>query len=279
MKIKQIKTSIVDIPTIRPHKLSYTTLYEINYVLVQLQTDEGIEGLGETATLGGPGWSEESEESIKVTIDKYIAPLLIGEDPRQIEGLRKKMETAVRGNMFAKAAIEMSLLDCVGKAYGVPSYALLGGLVHKEIPLSWTLALGDPDKEIEDAREMIDRDGHFIFKIKVGAERAQDDVLRVKKIKSALCEQVSLRIDANQGWDRVTAVWACKQLDECGLDFIEQPVPRWDIDGMAAVAGPLTTPILADESLATSDDAMQLIQKKAASIFGLKVTKAGGIFG
>lgn len=279
MRIKRIKTSIIDIPTIRPHKLSYTTLYEVNYVLVQLQTDEGIEGLGETATLGGPGWSEESEESIKITIDKYLAPLLMGEDPRQIEGLRKKMETVVRGNMFAKAAIEMSLWDCVGKAYGVPSYALLGGLVNKEIPLSWTLALGDPDKEIEDAKQMIDRDGHFIFKIKVGAEDVQKDVQRVKKIKAALGDQISLRIDVNQGWDRVTAIRACKQLDECGLAFIEQPVPKHDIDGMAAVARSLTTPVLADESLATPNDAMQLIQKEAASVFGLKVTKAGGIFG
>ena len=279
MKIKRICTTIIDISLIRPHKLSYTTLYDVNYVLVQLQTDGGIEGLGEAATLGGPGWSEESEESIKITIDKYLAPQLIGEDPRQIESLRKKMKTAVRGNMFAKAAIEMSLFDVVGKAYGIPSYNLLGGLVRSEIPLSWTLAIGDPDKEIDDAKKMIEQNGHFIFKIKVGGEPAQQDVMRVKRIKEALGDQVSLRIDVNQGWDRATAVRAVKQLEECGLAFIEQPVPSWDIDGMSSVARSVSTPIMADESLATLHDATILVQKEAASVFGLKVTKAGGLLG
>jgi muconate cycloisomerase len=83
-------------------------------------------------------------------------------------------------------------------------------------------------------------------------------------------------VDANQGWDRITALRTAKRLDEYQLDFIEQPVPRWDIAGMAAVAKAIDTPVMADESLCTTHDAIQLVKHEAASVFGIKLTKAGG---
>jgi muconate cycloisomerase len=276
VKIKRITTAIVDVPIKRPHKMSFGTLEKMNYVLVRLETEAGAEGLGEAAALGGPTWSEESAESIKANIDRYLAPLLIGEQAQQIEKIREKMEIAVRGNYFAKTALEMALFDVVGKSLGIPAYDLLGGLVRDKVPLSWSLAIGDAEKEIAEAREMMER-GSFIFKIKVGAADPDVDVNRVKMLREALGEDVCLRVDANQGWDRVTAIRAARRLEPYGVDFIEQPVPRWDIDGMAAVARAIHTPVMADESLCTPHDAIALIKKDAASIFGLKLTKAGGL--
>lgn len=279
MKIQRVITSIVDIPIRRLHnKMSFVTLEKVNYVLVRTQTDTGIEGLGEAAALGGPTWSEESAESIKETIDHYLAPLLIGEEPENIEKLRQKLDCAYRGNQFAKAALEMSLFDIVGKAWGIPVYDLLGGLVREKVPLSWSLAIGDVQEEIREAREMMEH-GHFIFKIKVGAAKPEEDVERVKKLREALNDRICLRVDANQGWNRMSAIWAAKQLEAYRIDFLEQPVPRWDVGSLSAVARASSIPIMADESLCTPQDAIRLVNKEAASIFALKVTKAGGILG
>jgi len=272
--INSIRTAILDLPLKRPHKMSLFTLEKVNVVLVIVNTDNGHEGLGEAIALGGPTWSEESGESIKSTIDKYLAPYLIGENPSQFEKLRAKMELAVRGNYFAKTALEMAWFDVVGKQRGIPVYDLLGGLAQDRIAMSWSLASNDPEEELKEA-ETFRQKGGFIFKMKVGSLAPKADAARVKYIRESLPE-ISLRVDANQGWDRATALRTAKQLDEYQLDFIEQPVPRWDIDGMAAVAKAINTPVMADESLCTPHDAMQLVKKKAASVFGIKLTKAGG---
>lgn len=274
MLINSIRTAILDVPLKRPHKLSLFTIEKVNVILVIMSTDNGFEGLGEAIALGGPTWSEESGESIKSTIDKYLAPYLIGENPGQFEKIRAKMELAVRGNYFAKTALEMALFDVVGKQRGIPVYDLLGGLATDSIPMSWSLASNDAEEELKEAEAFMQKGG-FIFKMKVGSLTPEADVARVKHIRESL-PGVKLRVDANQGWDRVTAVRTAKQLDNYQLDFIEQPVPRWDINGMAAVAKAINTPVMADESLCTTHDAMELVKNEAASVFGIKLTKAGG---
>src|SRR4051794_38867465 len=167
MKIRAVETLLLDIPVRRPHHLALTTIVQQSYVLVRIQTDEGLEGLGEAATLGGPTWSEESAESIKSTIDRYLAPLLIGEDPGRIEYLLHKLDQAVRGNLFARAALEMACYDLLGKALGVPLYTLLGGLYHPGIPLSWSLAIGEAEADVAEAEEKLAQGVHRIFKIKI----------------------------------------------------------------------------------------------------------------
>lgn len=277
MKIKKVTTGIVEIPMIRPAHLSLFSHDTIQYVVVRVLTDDGIEGVGEAAVLGGPFWSEESAESINTMIGKYIAPLIIGENPMQIEALRKKIDRMYRGNYFAKAAVEMALFDIKGKALNVPVYELLGGLVRDRVPLSWTLAVGDPEKEIEEIAQMQKLDGHYIFKFKAGSQPLEKDVERVKRVREVYGDKVSLRMDVNCGWSRSTAVKAVKMLDEYGMDFLEQPIAKRDIEGLAALSRISTTPIMADESNSLVCDALDLIKNEAASVYCLKVTKAGGL--
>lgn len=256
--------------------MSFTRLEVVNYVLVRLLTDTGIEGLGEASALGGPTWSGESAESIQATVERYLKPVLLGQEATTVERLLRLMGTAVQDNLFAKAAVEMALLDAVGKFHGLPVYQLLGGLYRESVPLSWSLASGDIDEELDEAREMMSR-GIGIFKLKVAALPPERDVERVLRIREALGPGVSLRIDANQGWDRSTAIRAIGRMAEAGLDFAEQPVPRWDMAGMSAIAGAVSVPLMADEGLCTPQDALALIRAEAAGVFGLKVTKMGGL--
>src|SRR5256886_10079878 len=247
MKIADVRVIQADIPVERPHKMSFTTLEMMNFVLVRLETGDGLVGWGEAACLGGPTWSEESSESVAATIERYIGAWLVGREAGEIEPLTRELARRVQGNPFARAAVEMALWDLNGKALGVPVHRLLGGRVRDRVPLSWSLAVGSPEAELEEAREKVAL-GHRIFKIKTAAHPLAVDVERVRRIRETVGPAVALRVDANQGWDRPTALAAVRALEPYGLDFVEQPVPKWDLDGMAEIARQSRIPIMADES-------------------------------
>src|SRR5262245_36134305 len=209
MHVADVRVILADIPVRRPHAMSFTTLTAVNFVFVRLETRDGLVGWGEAACLGGPTWSEESAESVAATIERYIAPWLVGRDATGIEALRLEMARRVQGNPFARAAVEMALWDLHGRALGVPVHRLLGGPVRVRVPLSWSLAVADPDAEVAEAVEKVGR-GHRIFKIKTAAHPLAHDVARVRRIREAVGLGVSLRADANQGWDRPTALAAIR---------------------------------------------------------------------
>jgi muconate/chloromuconate cycloisomerase len=276
MKIADVRVIQADIPVERPHKMSFTTLETMNFVFVRMETADGLVGWGEAACLGGPTWSEESSESVAATIERYIAPWLVGREASEIEPLARELARRVQGNPFARAAVEMGLWDLNGKALGVPVHRLLGGRVRDRVPLSWSLAVADHDAEVEEARAKVAR-GHRIFKIKTAALPLAEDIARVKLLREALGPDISLRVDANQGWDRSTALKAIRALEAWNLDFVEQPVPRWDLEGMAEIAKRVSVPIMADESCFSPHDALAIARLGGVSILGLKVTKSAGI--
>ena len=278
MKIADVRLVVADIPVRRPHAMSFTTLHAVNFVFVRLATDDGLVGWGEAACLGGPTWSEESAESVAATIERYIAPWLLGQDAAAIEPLRREMARRIQGNPFARAAVEMALWDLNGRALGVPVHRLLGGRVRDRVPLSWSLAVAEPGAEVAEAVERVGL-GHRIFKVKTGAHPVAEDVERVRRIREAVGPAVSLRVDANQGWDRPTALAAIRALEPYDLGFVEQPVPRWDLEGLAELGRRVAVPIMADESCFTPHDALALARLGGVAILALKVTKSAGLAG
>jgi muconate cycloisomerase len=276
LAIGDVRLVVADIPVRRPHHMSFTTLTAVNFVFVRIETRDGVVGWGEAACLGGPTWSEESAESIAVTLERYVAPWLVGRDAAQLEALRLEMARRVQGNPFARAAVEMALWDLNGRALGVPVHRLLGGRVRDRVPLSWSLAVGDAAAELAEARELVGR-GHRIFKIKTAAQPVAEDVARVRAIREAVGPGVKLRVDANQGWDRPTALRAIRALEPYDLDFVEQPVPRWDLDGLAEIARSVSAPIMADESCGSPQEALAIAWRGGVSILALKLTKSAGL--
>src|SRR5258706_4505811 len=115
MKLRSIETVLVDIPTTRVHHLSFGAITTQNYVIVRVRSEDGVEGIGEASTIGGPAWAEESTETIKIIIDTYLTPQLLGRDPRDLHAMSALMDRLVRCNRFAKAAVEMALLDLVAR--------------------------------------------------------------------------------------------------------------------------------------------------------------------
>ena len=275
--IASIRSTIVDVPTVRRHELSSLSVTAQSYVIVELRLANGAEGIGEAATLGGPRWSEESVESIKATIDAYLAPALIGAPADRFEAARIRMDAAAKRNNAAKAAIESALFDAVGKTLGVPAVQLLGGAVRESMPVLWTLASGDPAQEIEEAEQKLAARLHDTFKVKIGAQSADADLARLRRIAGALVGRASLIVDANQAWDETTALRCLPVLAELGVRLVEQPLPAWNLAGMARLRARSTVPLMADECVFTAHDMLDVARAAAADIVSLKLVKHGGL--
>ena len=280
LAIASVHSTIVDVPTVRKHKLSHTSVTAQNYVLVQVRLANGVEGIGEAATLGGPRWSEESVEAMKANIDAYLAPAVLGARADLFEVAGLLMDRAAKRNNAAKAAIETALFDAVGKTFGLPASALLGGAVRDRIPVLWTLASGDPVQEVEEAERKLEARLHRTFKVKIGAQTPEADMARMRHLAGALDGRATLIVDANQAWDETVSARCLPQLAEMGIELVEQPVPAWNLGTMARLrARPDTPPLLADENVFDAHDMLAVANAAAADAVSLKLVKHAGLLG
>lgn len=278
IKIEKIDTWIVDIPTIRPHVLSMISISKQVMMLVQIRFADGSTGLGEGTTIGGLAYGDESPEGMKLAIDRYFAPLLIGRDGAEPAVLMALLRSQIVGNHFAMHAVETALLDAAARRAGLPLSALLGGARHRRLPVLWTLASGDTGRDIEEAEAMIAARRHDTFKLKIGKRPQGEDVAHVAAIKRALGDRASVRVDVNQAWDRANARRGTQMLADAGVDLIEQPLPSDDRLGMAQLTATSPIAIMADEALRGQHHALDYVRCDAAHAFSLKPAQAGGLF-
>jgi muconate cycloisomerase len=275
--IRSIETILVDVPTIRPHKLSVATMNTQTLVLVRVQCEDGIEGWGEATTIGGLNYGDESPESVKVNIDTHIAPLLIGQEARNVAAAMARVRKVIQGNRFAKCALETALLDAQARRLGIPLSELLGGRLRDALPVAWTLASGDTAKDIAEAETMLELRRHRIFKLKIGLRPVADDVKHVLAIKRALGDAVSVRVDVNQAWSELDAVNGIAALQAGGVDLIEQPVRAENRAGLARLARQFAVPLMADEALHGPLSAFEFAKDADADVFAVKIAQSGGL--
>ncbi|WP_213571047.1 muconate/chloromuconate family cycloisomerase [Rhodococcus sp. USK13] len=279
MIVDSIETTILDIPLRRPHKFSILTIDSQALLLVRVTTRDGIVGVGEGVVPGGPWWGGESIEGMKILIDRYLAPLLVGRDVTRIGALGKMLDRMVAGAEFAKAALDMALWDAYGKGCGLSVNQLLGGPHRDRLPVTWALGADPADVVVAEARHKLAAGEHRSFKLKMGAGRPEDDVTRVCLVADALSAEADLAVDLNGSWDLATAERFLPEIVAAGVGLIEQPLPHWDVRGMARIADLLTVPVMADESVRTVHDATRLCQEQAADVLAVKLAKGGGITG
>jgi muconate cycloisomerase len=275
--VEAVETFILDVPTIRPHVLSVATMQSQSMVIVRLLCSDGVEGIGEGTTIGGLSYGAESPESIKLTIDQYAAPILIGRDATRPAGIMHDMRKQIANNHFAKNAIETALFDAQGKRFGMPMSELLGGRVVDRLPVLWTLASGDTGRDIEEAEAMLAARRHNAFKLKIGKRALKDDVAHVAAIKKALGNRASVRVDVNQAWSEATAKRGMAMLADAAVDLVEQPIKASQLAGMARLTALGCLPVMADEALYGPDTAFAYASANAADIFAVKIAQAGGL--
>lgn len=275
-RIEAIETCLVDLPTIRPHKLSVATMNGQTLMLVKIRSSDGITGVGEGTTIGGLAYCGESPESMKLAIDTYFAPLMIGEDATRIAAMMARLSKGIKENRFAKSAIETALLDAQGQRLGVPVSELLGGRRRERLAVAWTLASGDTAKDIAEAQAMLDARRHRIFKLKIGARAIRDDIAHVAAIKRALGDAGAVRVDVNMAWSETEAAYGMAALADAGCELVEQPVAS--ASALARLMRRFPIALMADESLTGPRSAFEIARVNGADVFAIKIEQSGGSF-
>lgn len=274
MKIRDIQIGEIKIPLKKPFKTALREVYTLENVIVRVETDTGNVGYGEAAIT--PVITGDTMGSIKWAVMEHIKPSLIGIDIENIEEIMNRIDSSLVGNSSSKAAVDMAIYDLYGQLYDVPVYKLLGGYRNK-ITTDITISVNDPEEMAQDSMEAIEK-GYEIIKVKVGKDW-KIDLLRLETIREAVGNKVDIRIDANQGWTSKEAVKVIRMMEDRDLDIelIEQPVKAYDIEGLKYVTENVDSLILADESVFSSQDALNIITNRAADMVNIKLMKTGGI--
>ena len=276
MKISRIELFQITIPFAEPYHLSkiYGTLHEAHAVIVKIETDEGLVGLGEADPMAP--FTEESPQSAMALIRDKIAPNLINQDPRNISQLESNLDRLVNGYPTARGAINMALYDILGKSMNKPVYELLGGLRHRKIPLLLgisSLELADSIAAIENLRSK----GVNTVMLKMGEMAIVDEIQRFIGIREHYGEAVKLVVDANQGWEVSEALEFIQGIKGYHLDLLEQPIERRNLTGLKKICQETACALSADESLVDAEDAAMLIREQVVDVFSIKVSKNGGL--
>lgn len=273
--IEKVETMLVDLPTIRPHKLSMAVMSGQTLMLVRIHCADGTVGVGEGTTIGGLAYGGESPEGMKLAIDTYFTPQLLGANANRVAAVMAGLDRGIRENRFAKCAVETALFDALGQRVGLPVSELLGGRLRDQLPVAWTLASGDTAKDIDEAQRMLDQRRHRIFKLKIGRKPVREDIAHVAAIRQALGEQAVVRVDVNMAWTELQAQYGLAGLVDAGCELVEQPVAS--AEALARLKGRFPIALMADESLMGPATAFSLARNAAADVFAIKTEQSGGL--
>ncbi len=246
----------------------------VQSTVVELITDDDQHGFGEAPQV----WrvTGESLASSDACLSGPLRDVVLGRSPDDLRDLLRAVEDAVAGNHGAKAAMDVALHDLAARRLGVSLTRLLGGASHR-VPTDVTISAGDPGQLGADAAKRVG-DGFTVLKLKVGTDPVTD-VERVAAVRDVVGPDVAIRVDANQGWTPRQAVTAIRAIEDsgAGLEFVEQPVPAYDLEGLAAVTAAVDTPVMADESCFGLRDLSAVIERRAADLVNVKLAKCGGL--
>lgn len=277
MAIKEFKTYILDMETVRPHKLSMTTITSQAIIVGHAIDEDGNEGWSEVANIGGISYGEQTPEAIKVNIDTYLSKFVIGREAKDFNRIMYEIGLAAKGNNYSKAVVEGALVDLAARQKGIPAYELLGGKIQSSIPLAWTLASGNTERDIEEAKHLLSIKRHKIFKLKIGSGDPDANVEHVRKIIEAVGDQAKVTVDINQAWDEYTSLRCIKKLQEYGVNMVEQPVPVWNYEAMGRLTKRFDVSIMADESSTYLHDCFFITKNRSGDSIALKPCKHGGL--
>jgi L-alanine-DL-glutamate epimerase-like enolase superfamily enzyme len=270
--ITTVTATIIAIPRVARLTLAGGSREDATTVLVELATDAGLTGIGQTL-VDPPAFGAAG---IKADIDAYLAPLLIGEPSFDIARLHGIMERTLPGHRAAHAALDLALWDIKGKALGVPVYELLGGRVREGIALMAMVRHADPDAMARETEELL-HTPYPALKLKIGMGVAAD-IARYRAVREVADERATIQVDGNGGYSLGEAISALGAMERLGgLGMIEQPVTR--LDDLAALARRFTAPVMADESFDGPEALLEIARRGAAQAAFLKLPKQGGITG
>ena len=275
MRIERIWTTPLYVPFRRfygrPIQSAQGELAVTRYALVRIETSDGLIGLGEICSVFGRHGELHRQE-----VDSVLAPALLHQDARDVTRLAGLMDGALDRAEPAKAAIEMALLDLMGKRHGLPLYRLLGGLRRPRVPLSYSVMYGTPDEMGGLAADLVAK-GFGTLKVKAGQSLAVD-LAAVGAVRAAAGADTRVRVDANACWLHLkTALRHIEAMAAHDVELVEQPLPADALEDLAALRRMTPTPIMVDESVWSPADAWRVLRAGAADVLNVYVAEAGGL--
>ncbi|WP_168192753.1 mandelate racemase/muconate lactonizing enzyme family protein [Undibacter mobilis] len=271
-KIVALDCFPIKLPLKKPMKLAGSLVHDASILYLRLRSASGVEGWGEA--IADPGNAGETVRGMQAMIEARLKPLVIGQSAFDRISIVRAMAASVFANGGAIGAIDMALLDLVGKLKGIAAVDVLGGAYRTSVKTLSIVGGYDQASVLKDVAELLDA-GVDCFKLKVGSGLVRDDVAMVKAVRGAIGDDRFLCVDANMAWDIPAALqFACGAADY-GLAYLEQPIAA-DNYRMALLAAQTPVPISADESIHGLNDVTALRDLKAVAGMSLKSIKLGG---
>ncbi|MGC8686980.1 MAG: dipeptide epimerase [Thermoplasmata archaeon] len=254
----------------KPFRISLGSSENYEGFILKIETDDGITGIGEAVPT--PYITGDTMESIEGEL-KNLEKLLVGKEESQ-ENINDILKKNFKGSKASRAAIDMALWDIMGKRANLPIYKIIGG-TKKDIKTSLTIDLAPPEEAKRMALQFLN-EGVKVFKIKLGSG-IQEDIERVKEVRNAIGNEKMAYVDFNQAYDAKRALKVIDAIERYDIEFIEQPVPAWDLKSLKFVRERTNIPIMADESLMSIHDLEKIVHFEAADMINIKLMKTGGI--
>ena len=249
-------------------------------VLVRLSAD-GVIGYGQIRPISPGHFVSDTVHSVVAAITDIYGPLLLRRQLTDLESIHELFDRRLAGNPAARAVLDAAIHDALAKAIGVPVHKLIGGCCQPSIPLEWSVSFSnDAAAMIKEAERAVNEFGIKVICLKAaGPQGWRKDVENFAAVRQALGNDIMIGVDPNTGWSRTDAIKAMNEMRPMRLDYIEQPVDRRDLAGLAEIrAHAAGIPIMADESLFTIQDAAALARARAVDVFCIKLYKVGGLF-
>jgi L-alanine-DL-glutamate epimerase-like enolase superfamily enzyme len=286
MRIERIEIFVTDL-TSRLQRRRSTGPYDTGApgtligkpVLVKIFA-EGVVGYGQIRPLAPHHSMPDTYATMISMIRDVCGSRLIGQRVFDVEGIHAMFERIAPASYMARAVIDCALYDAMGKASGRPVYDLIGGLAQPLIPLEWSISMADdPRRMIADAERARGEFGIKVLCMKAGHPKGwRQDVENFAAIRKAVGPDVAFGLDPNTGWTVAETLRALDALKDARVDYLEQPVKRHDLAGMAAIRRAATgVPLMADEACGSVQDAAAIVEAQAADVLCIKLYKHGGI--
>ncbi|MFG3604687.1 mandelate racemase/muconate lactonizing enzyme family protein [Micromonospora chersina] len=281
LTIEAVDTYAVALPTIRSFGVSGGSVAVAGTpsirVLVKV-TAGGVTGWGEATPI--PAWTYETAESIVTTVDRYLAPAILGCPAWDLDGVTSAFDRAINrgftiGAPLAKCAVDVALHDLLGRALGVSVGVLWGQRRRESIQLGWIVS-GQTAAEVADAVAEGRGLGYEAFKVKVGLHSEAEDAAVVRAVREA-APDAALWVDANQAYTVDGALRMARRLADLDVTTFEQPLPANDVAGQRRLRETSPIPVALDESLRHPSDLATFVKLNAVDVAIAKVQRSGGL--
>ena len=274
------RVAVVEVVDLDPGwRIATFELKSLLATLVRVHTDEGITGIGECIVRLGPGATRE-------VIAQVLAPLLVGRDPLDVEGLWEAMYRTMRARghsrgylLEAIAGIDIALWDIAGKKHGVPVSKLLMGHGRESFPAYASSILLDTPQVMAGEAERLSREGYTGIKMKVGGGE-RDDVARMSAVREAVGPNVDIMLDANSGYDAPSAINVGLHAEKLGMYWLEEPVVPDDLPGYRRIRSAIkSVRLAAGEGEFTAAGFRPFLEEGLLDVVQPDIARCGGFTG